>query len=44
MNQSEKRLFLIQSLLKENPAYRDWGVPQDADDSPKDDATEDDEL
>ena len=32
MNQSEKRLFLIQSLLKENPAYRDWGVPQDADD------------
>ena len=32
MNQSEKRLFLIQSLLKENPAYRDWGVPQGADD------------
>ena len=32
MNQSERRLFLIQSLLKENPAYRDWGVPQGADD------------
>ena len=27
MNQSEKRLFLIQSLLKENPAYRDLGIP-----------------
>ena len=32
MNQSDKRLFLIQSLLKENPAYREWGVPQGADD------------
>ena len=30
MNQSEKRLFLIQSLLKENPAYRDLGIPTDA--------------
>ena len=29
MNQSEKRLFLIQSLLRENPAYRDLGIPTD---------------
>ena len=29
MNQSERRLFLIQSLLKENPAYRDLGIPTD---------------
>lgn len=29
MNQSEKRLFLIQSLLKENLAYRDLGIPAD---------------
>lgn len=29
MSQSEKRLFLIQSLLKENPAYRDLGIPAD---------------
>lgn len=29
MNQSEKRLFLIQSLLKENPAYRDLGILAD---------------
>ena len=29
MNQSEKRLFLIQSLLKEDPAYRDLGIPTD---------------
>ena len=29
MNQSEKRLFLIQALLKENPAYRDLGIPTD---------------
>ena len=29
MNQSEKRLFLIQSLLKENPTYRDLGIPAD---------------
>ena len=27
MNQSEKRLFLIQSLLRENPEYRDLGIP-----------------
>ena len=32
MNQSERRQYLIRSLLNENPAYRDWGVPQDADD------------
>ena len=31
MNQSEKRLFLIQSLLKERPEYRAIGVPADAD-------------
>ena len=29
MNQSERRLFLIQSLLKENPEYRDMGIPAD---------------
>ena len=29
MNQSEKRLFLIQSLLKEQPQYRDVGIPAD---------------
>lgn len=29
MNQSEKRLFLIQSLLKENLAYRDLGILAD---------------
>ena len=29
MNQSEKRLFLIQSLLKEQPQYRDMGIPTD---------------
>ena len=27
MNQSEKRLFLIQSLLKENPEYRNLSIP-----------------
>ena len=32
MNQSERRQYLIRSLLKESPAYRDWGVPQGADD------------
>ena len=32
MNQSERRQYLIRSLLNENPAYRDWGVPQGADD------------
>lgn len=31
MNQSEKRLFLIQTLLKEQPQYRDMGIPTDAD-------------
>ena len=32
MNQAEQRLFLIQSLLKERPEYRDMGIPTDADD------------
>ena len=27
MTQAQRRLFLIQSLLKENPAYRDLGIP-----------------
>ena len=31
MNQSQKRLFLIQTLLKERPEYRQLDVPQDAD-------------
>lgn len=30
MNQSERRLFLIRSLLKENPDYRDMRIPADA--------------
>ena len=30
MNQIEKRLFLIQALLRERPEYRDFGVPSDA--------------
>ena len=30
MNQSEKRQFLIQSLLKERPQYRDMRIPADA--------------
>ena len=29
MNQSEKRLFLIQALLKEQPQYRDMDIPTD---------------
>lgn len=29
MNQSERRLFLIQALLKENPEYRDLSIPED---------------
>ena len=29
MNQSEKRRFLIQSLLKEKPEYRDLSIPAD---------------
>lgn len=31
MNQAERRLFLIQSLLDEQPRYRDMTVPNDAD-------------
>ena len=31
MNQSEKRLCLIQSLLKEHPEYRDIDIPADTD-------------
>ena len=31
MNQSEKRLFLIQSLLKERPEYRDLSIPTEPD-------------
>ena len=31
MNQSEKRLFLIQSLLRENPEYRDFAIPAEPD-------------
>lgn len=30
MNRSEKRLFLIQSLLKERPEYRSMEIPEDA--------------
>ena len=30
MNQSERRLFLIESLLKEQPEYRNIGIPADA--------------
>ena len=29
MNQSERRIYLIQSLLKERPEYRDMSVPTD---------------
>lgn len=29
MTQAQRRLLLIQSLLKENPAYRDLGIPAD---------------
>ena len=32
MNQAQRRQYLIRSLLKENPAYHDWGVPQEVDD------------
>ena len=31
MNQSGKRLFLIQSLLKERPEYRDLSIPSESD-------------
>lgn len=30
MDQNEKRIFLIQELLKENTAYRDVRIPADA--------------
>ena len=30
MNQSERRQYLIRSLFNENPAYRGWSVPQNA--------------
>ena len=30
MNQSERRLFLLRALLKENPEYRGIGIPSDA--------------
>ena len=30
MNQTEQRLYLIQSLLQEMPQYRDLGIPSDA--------------
>lgn len=30
MNQSEKRLFLIRSLLNENPEYQDFDIPKDS--------------
>ena len=29
MTQAQRRLFLIQALLQENPAYRDMGIPTD---------------
>ena len=29
MNQTEKRLFLIQSLLAEQPRFRDLAIPSD---------------
>ena len=31
MNQAERRQYLIRALLDENPQYRSWGVPTDAD-------------
>ena len=31
MNQAQRRLFLIQSLLKENPEYRDLSIPAEPD-------------
>ena len=31
MNQAERRLFLIQSLLKERPEYQNMGIPSDTD-------------
>lgn len=35
MNQSEKRLFLIQSLLKERPEYRDMNIPAEPESQPQ---------
>ena len=32
MNQNERRLFLIRSLLNERLEYRDWRIPQDVSD------------
>ena len=32
MNQIDRRLFLIRSLLNERPEYRDWRIPQDVSD------------
>ena len=32
MNQNERRLFLIRSLLNERPEYRYWRIPQDVSD------------
>ena len=29
MNQNERRIFLIQELLKENKRYEDMEIPQD---------------
>ena len=31
MNQTERRLYLLRSLLSERPEYRDWTIPQNAD-------------
>ena len=31
MNQTERRLYLLQALLSERPEYRDWTIPQNAD-------------
>ena len=31
MNQAERRRYLIRALLDEDPRYRDWGVPANAD-------------
>ena len=30
MNQTERRLFLLKSLLKEEPSYQEFGIPADA--------------
>ena len=31
MNQSERRMYLIKELLKEQPGYRDMEIPANAD-------------